>query len=643
MTAAEPRTDVHDLGRISRVRGAVFGTVTKAASAVGVVALALLLVYVSLDAIKPLTADPAWHLAVVLTVVVPTAALAVYARRNAAFGGVALRSVGAAMAGVALATLLVLWLGGQLALVSLVAVVLPTLVAVAVLARRRDALAVGLRVSAIAVAGGTVAVIGSLFLGPQGALVFAVAVGVPAALLVRYFLTRPAQGSVGVHGIAAGLLAVAAIWLIVEAATALAGVSLGEAAVGVYAAGAVVGIVAYGAYARAYRASGHLGLAAPFVLLAGTLAGYLFHRSFVITVPVTPLLYGVTAGLPALAVVARSVADETRGRAGLVLPVVPVVGAGLALAFHRSFVVTVPTAVATFGLATVVAYGASAAVVLGRNRPGRSGLIAPVVLGAGLLAGLGGTRAADIAGPETWLDVGFLTRSSHYDPALAGIHPSLVGSFYLMVVVAVVAFPVGVGAAIYLEEYAPDNRWTRLVEINIANLAGVPSVVYGLLGVGVFVRYGGLPLGAVVVGGFTLSLLILPIVIISAQEAIRAVPDSLRQASYGMGATRLQTVRTVVLPRAVPGILTGTILALGRAVGETAPLLMVGLAAIGGVPDSLTGQGTAMPLQVFSWALDARPLFRENVAAAGAVTLLAVMLTMNGVAIVIRNRYQRDT
>jgi phosphate transport system permease protein len=167
--------------------------------------------------------------------------------------------------------------------------------------------------------------------------------------------------------------------------------------------------------------------------------------------------------------------------------------------------------------------------------------------------------------------------------------------------------------------------------------------VYGLLGVGVFVRYGGLPLGAVVVGGFTLSLLILPIVIISAQEAIRAVPDSLRQASYGMGATRLQTVRTVVLPRAVPGILTGTILALGRAVGETAPLLMVGLAAIGGVPDSLTGQGTAMPLQVFSWALDARPLFRENVAAAGAVTLLAVMLTMNGVAIVIRNRYQRDT
>jgi len=206
---------------------------------------------------------------------------------------------------------------------------------------------------------------------------------------------------------------------------------------------------------------------------------------------------------------------------------------------------------------------------------------------------------------------------------------------------ALIVLPVGVLTAVYLSEYASE-RTRSVLKPTLEVLAGVPTVVYGLLGVAVFVRFGGLSLGAVVAGGFTLSLLILPIVIVTSQEAIRSVPDSLREASYGMGATRWQTVRYVVLPRAVPGILTSTILALGRAVGETAPLIMVGLAPIGGVPGALTEQGTAMPLQVFAWALDARELFREHVAAAGALTLLVTLVALNGTAVVIRNKYQRE-
>jgi phosphate transport system permease protein len=206
------------------------------------------------------------------------------------------------------------------------------------------------------------------------------------------------------------------------------------------------------------------------------------------------------------------------------------------------------------------------------------------------------------------------------------------------------SFPVGIGAAIYLEEYAPDNRFTRAIRVNISNLAGVPSVVYGLLGLGIFVRALNRTSGSLIVAGATLGLLILPIVIISAQEAIRAVPDSLREASYGMGATRWQTVKNVILPRAFPGILTGTILALGRAIGETAPLIMIGAAnVVRFVPTSFSSKVSAMPLQLYGWAtLFASPEFYTTVLAAGVVTLLVVMLLMNGTAIVLRNKYQRE-
>lgn len=240
--------------------------------------------------------------------------------------------------------------------------------------------------------------------------------------------------------------------------------------------------------------------------------------------------------------------------------------------------------------------------------------------------------------PTVW---SFLTSPTSVVPEQAGIYPALIGSVVMLVVLALAAFPIGIGAAVYLEEYAPDTWLVRLIQLNISNLAGVPSVVYGLLGLALFVRTLDMPYGTVIVGALTVGLLVLPIVIISTQEAIRAVPDSLRQASYGLGGTKWQTVRTVVLPRALPGILTGTILSLGRAIGETAPLIMIGVpTAVFALPDSLYSKFTAMPMQIFAWAELPSDAFQTGVVATGVVTLLTILLAMNSIAIYIRNRYQ---
>lgn len=242
--------------------------------------------------------------------------------------------------------------------------------------------------------------------------------------------------------------------------------------------------------------------------------------------------------------------------------------------------------------------------------------------------------------PTVW---SFLTSAPSRFPEQAGIFPALVGSVFMLVFVALMSFPLGVGTAIYLEEYAPDNRYTTLIQVNISNLAGVPSVVYGILGLALFIQLLDMEFGTVLVGAATISLLILPIVIISSQEAIRAVPDSLRQASYGLGATKWQTIRDVVLPKAIPGILTGTILALGRAIGETAPLIMIGVAtSVFSIPDGPFSKFSAMPMQIFAWVDFPQQEFQHGVVAAGVVTLLVVLLTMNGIAIYIRNKYQRS-
>ncbi len=220
----------------------------------------------------------------------------------------------------------------------------------------------------------------------------------------------------------------------------------------------------------------------------------------------------------------------------------------------------------------------------------------------------------------------------------AGMYPAIVGSIFLIALTAVFTIFLGVGAAIYLEEYAPDTRLKSFIEANIANLAGVPSIVYGLLGLAIFVR--AFQLGSsLIAGALTLTLLILPIVIVASQEALRAVPDSQRQAAFGVGATKWQVIRDVVLPRALPGIMTGTILSLSRAIGETAPILMVGAAtSLFVAPDSLTAPFSAMPMTIFEWATLPEAEF-QHIAAAGIVVLLSILLLMNLTAVLIRNRY----
>jgi phosphate transport system permease protein len=260
-----------------------------------------------------------------------------------------------------------------------------------------------------------------------------------------------------------------------------------------------------------------------------------------------------------------------------------------------------------------------------------------VLLPLGLLALLLGAVAKDAAARLSW---DFLLAYPSRRAELAGVLPALVGSWLLILLTALMTLPAGVGAAIYLEEYGRRGRVASWIEINIANLAGVPSVIYGLLGLGVFVRALGLG-RSILAGAATLALLVLPIVILSSREALRTVPPALREACYALGATRWQAIRRVVLPMALPGILTGSILALSRAIGETAPLIVVGaLTYVTFLPDALDAPFTALPIQIFNWVSRPQKEFLVN-AAAGIVVLLGSILLLNGLAIVLRNRLQK--
>ena len=518
--------------RVSRLRGTVFRYALLGSTLVGLLVLGVLLVYVLNDAFVPLSADPGWHLTFLLTLVLPTvtAGTLLYRRSYASFT--------TGLVGLFLPAVSLLYAGGAAALFL---DVIPTLVwlSFVVALAAPVAVAVGLRYAPVDV--------------PFLASVVAVLVVGVASLLV-------------VPGVVQSLPTVPTDWMIIALT------------LGVPEAGVVT------LYARSWgtRAARVAGVATVVGVFAGAFLGPLF-------------------GIGALP--------------GVVVMVVS----------------GVPTAVYATG-------------ILLEQPERRIGLAFPFVVVAGALLGAFLVQQFGFAGPETWLDWSFLTSTTASgDPRDVGIYAGIVGTILLMVVVAVLSFPIGVGAAVYLEEYAPDNTFTRIIDVNVSNLAGVPSVVYGLLGLGLFIRYGGFGTGTLFVGGATLALLILPIIIISAREAIRAVPDSLRQASYGMGATRWQTVREVVLPRAFPGILTGTILALSRAVGETAPLLVIGAAQVFGVPDAWDSTIGAMPLQLFVWATTyASPAFYTTVLAAGIVVLLTVMLSMNSIAIVLRNKYQRE-
>jgi len=521
-------------GRVSRIRGRLFESLTLGASVFGIAALGVLLAYVFWDAFGLDAAEPVWYAVFAGLTVLPAVGFVWYARRAPAVGETSLELVSTLLAGVlggfgAVAVLEVI-AGDEVWFAYCCTVVAP-LVGLYVYGRLdQTATWVGLGYLTTLVAG---PVVGTLLLGPLrtvaallGApLVYLVTLVVPTAVAVRYVVgDRLALGN-GNYA-AAGLLAVA-----------------------------VLGV-----------------------------------------------------------------------------PVVDRVGVSRSV-----------------WLLFLVALAPTGVVVWKNAADGRwAGLLGPVGVVGGLAATVAVTDLVGIAGPEPWFDWQYVTTAPSQTAAEAGLYPAIIGSVFVIVLVAIITLVVAIGAAVYLEEYAPTGGvaggFARLIRINISNLAGVPSVVYGLLGLGVFANLANLGVGTVITAAFTLSLLILPIVIISAREAIQSVPDSLRQASYGMGATRWQTVRRVVLPQALPGTLTGTILALGRAIGETAPLIMIGVATTAFSPPSgLFSRTSAMPMQVFVWSSYPSEAFQHGVVAAGVVTLLIVLLTMNSIAILVRNKFERET
>ncbi|WP_336034522.1 phosphate ABC transporter permease PstA [Halobacterium yunchengense] len=548
-TTTDTDTDgIEGFGSVSRTAGRVFRNLLLAATLFGIVFVTILLVYVANDAIRPLTADPGWHLTFFLALVVPTVAAGAYVYRRDR------------------------------------------------LAFQTGVLAIGSLVVSLLFSGGAAMIFVDI-VSPLVWLAFLVALAVPSALTV----------------------------LVVKNDHRLPFTVQFVATAGAF-------------YLSLFGVPGPLGslAGAPQVVpgVFGAVAGLPFA-------PAPWLMMAGTLGVP-LAVVASRVLARDRGRRSHVLAGAATFAAVLlgGVVGPLAGVDPVPAVVvAAVGLVPPAVYAANVAVNVPEERVG---LLFPAVIVAGTLLGAFAVDVVGFAGPQSWVDWAFLTGAHSNTAEEAGFYPAIGGSILLMVTVAVLAFPVGVGAAVYLEEYAPDNRFTRVIDVNISNLAGVPSVVYGLLGLGLFVTYLGQPAGTVLLGGATLGLLILPIVIISAREAIRSVPEEMRAASYGMGATRWQTVRNVVLPESFSGILTGTILALGRAIGETAPLIMIGAPNVKySLPGGFSEAASAMPLQVYAWSsLYAGPDFYNKVVPAGVVVLVTVLLAMNSIAIVLRNKYQ---
>lgn len=269
--------------------------------------------------------------------------------------------------------------------------------------------------------------------------------------------------------------------------------------------------------------------------------------------------------------------------------------------------------------------------------------VTKVIFLAGLFFGLvvlGILLFGVIRDGASWLSLEFLQNAPSRRSERAGIYPALMGSIFLMLLIIPMIFIIGVGAAIYLEEYAKKSRMTSFIEVNISNLAGVPSIVFGLLGLTFFVRNMGFG-STLIAGALTLALMSLPVVIVSSQEAIRAVPQAMRHASLALGASKWQTTFKVVLPASLPGVITGIILAVSRAIGETAPLIMVGAAIfIARAPESIFSEFTALPIQIYNWTSRPQADF-QGLAAAGIIVLMVILLTMNSLAIWIRNRFSK--
>ena len=241
---------------------------------------------------------------------------------------------------------------------------------------------------------------------------------------------------------------------------------------------------------------------------------------------------------------------------------------------------------------------------------------------------------------ETRFNTTFFTSGDSREPEQAGIWGAVMGSFYSLLITLLLSFPIGVMAAIYLEEFAPDNVWTNIIEVNINNLAAVPSIIFGLLGLAIFINFFGMPRSTPVVGGLVLTLMTLPVIIIASRASLKSVPPSIREAALGVGASQMQTVVHHVLPLALPGMLTGTIIGMARALGDTAPLLMIGMIAfIVDIPGGFTDPATALPVQIFLWADSPERAFTEKTSAA-IIVLLAFLIFMNASAVILRKKFE---
>jgi len=582
--ATETGTDA-GFGTVSRLRGLVFEYASLGASVFGIVLLAALLVYVSIDAFDLANASPVWLLTYFLTLVVPLIGFCLYSANDSEIT----RRVGLALGG-------------------------------------------GLIVSA---AGFTAieAVVGPIErLSWQ--LVYLFVFVVPVTGYVIFAANQEPVGGVG-FGLLGRLLGGTALGLAVGVLFLVFDPQLWMLA---YTVGLLPAALAVG-YEQWRPDSGMSSNALPIGIVGLVVAVGL--RQVVPVYPADFLIYVWSVAIPIAAGGAALVLKNQGRTAALTVGLVPLV-----IAVAGGFAAGAVGLPSTTVLLVVVTAGVPVAVFMSRtlaDGEGRLGLVLPVLLAAGVIVGALLVDLAAFPAPDPWLDPSYLTEAPSRNAVEAGLFPAVVGSVIIIALVAVLSFVLGVGTAVFLEEYTADSglvgSLTRLIQVNIANLAAVPSVVYGLLGLALFANVLGFGYGSAVTIGLTLSLLILPITIISAQEAIRAVPDSLRQGSYAMGATRWQTTKKVVLPEALPGIFTGTILALGRAIGETAPLIMVGAATtVFSAPDSIWSKFSAMPMQIFAWANFPQQEFRYGVVAAGVVTLLIVLLGMNATAIILRNK-----
>ena len=581
---------VGEFGEVSRVRGVLFEYLSLGASVLGIFALAVLLIYVTIDAFGLAGTNPLWLLTYFITLVVPFLGFCLYSARDRA------------------------------------------------LARRSVAVAGG---GLVAVAGVFTAI--ETFVGQvprlNWQLTYLFVVIIPLTGYLVYMGARGRPGSVG-FGLVGRLIGGTAIGLAFSVLFLVFDERLWFLA---YTLGIVPALLAY-AYGRIRNASTAVTAALP-VSIAGVLLA-VFVRELVQTYPTTTFIYLWTLAIPIAAAGALVVNARGSRTAALTAGGVPLALAAAIGLFGRAAGLGVggPNA-----LLVVAVAGVPTAAYLHRVfdvGEGAAGLGLPLLLVAGALAGALVVETFGIPTPNPWVSETFLTEAPSRNAREAGLYPAVVGSVIIIAMVAVLSFALGVATSVFLEEYTADSgavgALTRLLQINIANLAAVPSVVYGLLGLGLFANLLGFGFGTAVTVSLTLSLLILPITIISAQEAIRSVPDDLRRGSDAMGATRWQTTKNVVLPEAFPGILTGTILALGRAIGETAPLIMVGAATtVFSAPSSLFSKFSAMPMQIYAWANFPQAEFRYGVVAAGVITLLIILIGMNGTAILLRNRTER--